>query len=57
MEKHEITAPPKVMWGVDDEIRDLIKSVLKDLGSDDNDVDTESIGRLINQVKESYNFV
>lgn len=27
MEKHGITAPPKVMWGVDDEIRDAIKEV------------------------------
>lgn len=28
MEKYGITAPPKVMWGVDDEIRDAIKEVL-----------------------------
>lgn len=27
MEKHDITAPPKVMWGVDDEIRGQIKEV------------------------------
>ncbi len=27
MEKHGITAPPKVMWGVDDEIRALFKAV------------------------------
>ncbi len=27
MEKYGITAPPKVMWGVDDEIRDAIKEV------------------------------
>lgn len=27
LEKYGITAPPKVMWGVDDEIRDLIKAV------------------------------
>ncbi len=25
LEKHDITAPPKVMWGVDDEIRALLK--------------------------------
>lgn len=29
MEKYGITAPPKVMWGVDDEIRQEIKGVLK----------------------------
>ncbi len=28
LEKHGITAPPKVMWGVDDEIRTLIKTSL-----------------------------
>jgi DUF438 domain-containing protein len=27
MEKHDITGPPKVMWGVDDEIRAQIKAV------------------------------
>jgi DUF438 domain-containing protein len=34
MEKHGITAPPKVMWGVDDEIRDAIKEVRKLLESE-----------------------
>lgn len=34
MEKYDITAPPKVMWGVDDEIRALIKESLAVL--DDN---------------------
>lgn len=29
MEKYGITAPPKVMWGVDDEIRDSVKAALK----------------------------
>ncbi len=28
LEKHNITAPPKVMWGIDDEIRSEIKEVL-----------------------------
>lgn len=27
MEKYGVTAPPKVMWGVDDEIRDLLRAV------------------------------
>ena len=29
MEKYNITAPPKVMWGVDDEIRAQIKEIIK----------------------------
>lgn len=33
LEKAGITAPPKVMWGVDDEIRDLWKEVIADLPS------------------------
>jgi len=28
LEKHDITAPPKVMWGIDDEVRKEIKEVL-----------------------------
>lgn len=32
MEKYGITAPPKVMWGVDDEIREELKSVKNTLG-------------------------
>jgi DUF438 domain-containing protein len=35
MEKYGITAPPKVMWGVDDEIRKLIKEA-KNLIANDN---------------------
>lgn len=31
LEKYGITAPPKVMWGVDDEIRDGIKDVKRSL--------------------------
>ncbi|NYB72536.1 DUF438 domain-containing protein [Sedimentibacter hydroxybenzoicus DSM 7310] len=33
MEKYGITAPPKVMWGVDDEIRADLKSIYSDLSS------------------------
>jgi DUF438 domain-containing protein len=33
LEKYGITAPPKVMWGVDDEIRDAIKEIKKILHS------------------------
>ncbi len=37
MEKYGITAPPKVMWGVDDEIRAEIKEVIEILKSDSID--------------------
>lgn len=31
MERYGITAPPKVMWGVDDDIRDMVKLVRRSL--------------------------
>lgn len=34
MEKYGITAPPKVMWGVDDAVRDMIKEVIDYLKTD-----------------------
>lgn len=36
LEKYEITGPPKVMWGVDDEIRADIKGVLARLVSEED---------------------
>jgi hypothetical protein len=35
MEKYGITAPPKVMWGVDDEVRALVKGAAKSIESGD----------------------
>ena len=37
LEKDGITAPPKVMWGVDDEIRAEIKYIINELGRIDHD--------------------
>lgn len=34
MEKYGITAPPKVMWGVDDDIRVMIKALNELLASE-----------------------
>jgi DUF438 domain-containing protein len=39
LEKHNITAPPKVMWGVDDEIRAELKEVIEMLNSVDLKLD------------------
>ena len=33
LEKHDVTAPPKVMWGVDDEIRAMIKNAVSSISS------------------------
>ncbi len=54
MEKYGITAPPKVMWGVDDEIREQIKGATK-LASDDKTEITgliEFIDEMMTKVSE-----
>lgn len=45
LEKYEITAPPKVMWGVDDEIRNDIKSV-KAAINDDAEISSDLIAKV-----------
>lgn len=54
LEKYDITAPPKVMWGVDDEIRDGIKevkSVLRGQYIDSEEV-VQKLQDLIYEIKE-----
>lgn len=54
LEKHGITAPPKVMWGVDDEIRDLLKetgSLLSNYTGNKDEV-IKKIGDLTNRIFE-----
>jgi uncharacterized protein len=54
MEKYDITAPPKVMWGVDDEIRDALKEIKSMLTSKDviNDELKERINATTHRIKE-----
>ena len=54
MEKHDITAPPKVMWGVDDEIRALIKKAKAAFSNDElNDTDAKtSLNEAIEKIEE-----
>ncbi|WFR56456.1 DUF438 domain-containing protein [Anaerocolumna sp. AGMB13025] len=61
MEQYGITAPPKVMWGVDDEIRDALKEVktalikleqAKDSGKQDREALKENLEALLEKVKE-----
>lgn len=47
MEKYNIDTPPKVMWGVDDEIRDEIKKIIENLK---NRIDDENIHRKLENV-------
>lgn len=50
LEKYGISAPPKVMWGVDDEIRDAVKEVKKQLASYSGNK-----GVIINKASEALN--
>ena len=54
MEKYGITAPPKVMWGVDDEIREALKKLRKLLAEDDIKVDdiNDKVNELLTRIKE-----
>jgi len=54
MEKYGITAPPKVMWGVDDEIRAGVREVRKMLSDDQGNQGeiVEKLEEVINQVLE-----
>lgn len=54
MEQYGITAPPKVMWGVDDEIRAQLKVVIGLLSQGERKIDElmEKAEEAINRVKE-----
>jgi len=54
MEKYGITAPPKVMWGVDDEIRDQIKEikVLLAKGTTEKDTLIQKTEEMLSKVTE-----
>ena len=55
MEKYGHTAPPKVMWGVDDEIRQLIKDTRASVENDEafvdlyNEIEYEILEMIINE--------
>ncbi len=54
MEKYGNTAPPKVMWGVDDEIRDQVKEVTAMLGERmvKNETLVQKIEELLDKITE-----
>lgn len=52
MEKYGITAPPKVMWGVDDEIRAALKEVGTALEQRDAGALKENLGSVMHRIEE-----
>lgn len=56
MEKYDITAPPQVMWGVDDEIRQKIKALIEMLKQDEvnipliNEKIRETMGNVVEMI-------
>lgn len=52
MERYDITAPPQVMWGIDDEIRDKLKSILSALEQVDTPTVSDEVNEVVNQINE-----
>lgn len=52
MERYGITAPPKVMWGVDDDIRDMFKDFKQLLEQDDMDALLDKFAALKYELEE-----
>ncbi|MEX1377301.1 MAG: DUF438 domain-containing protein [Eubacteriales bacterium] len=52
MERYDITAPPQVMWGVDDEIREMLKGVISKLEKEATPEITEEVNELTNRINE-----
>lgn len=52
MEKYDIVAPPKVMWGVDDDIRDMFKSFKLLLNKDDREPLLDAFAALKYELEE-----
>lgn len=53
LENHGVTSPPKVMWGVDDEIRDALKDILSKI-EDNTEIKAvkESLNACITRIKD-----
>lgn len=54
MEKYDILAPPKVMWGVDDEIRDLYRNFKHNFEADKREVLNEQFTELEYEMQEMF---
>lgn len=52
LEKYGITAPPKVMWGVDDEVRQLIKRAKEAAGKGDMHALKETADEAVTRITE-----
>ncbi len=63
MEKYGITAPPKVMWGVDDEIRAAVKETVKALNENTGNREIalksaeEACGRVVEMIFKEENIL
>lgn len=63
LEKHGVTAPPKVMWGVDDEIRQSIKEISNMLSDAESDKDmvagkmTETADKILEMIFKEENIL
>jgi hypothetical protein len=52
LEKHGVTSPPKVMWGVDDEIRDALKEIISKIKENDFKTIRDNLNACITRIKD-----
>lgn len=52
MESHDLTAPPKVMWELHDDIRAMFKDALEKLGQDDHSAAVSAVSELTVAVRD-----
>lgn len=52
MEKYGITAPPKVMWGVDDEIREMLKGFKESITKNEKETLKEKAKELFTEIRD-----
>ncbi len=59
LEKHGVTAPPKVMWGVDDEVRALLKTGIAALEAGEADADgiKEAVAKIEEMIFKEENIL
>ncbi len=52
LEKHDITGPPKVMWAIDDEVRNELKELIKNVAGEKKPDESDDISSTMTKITE-----
>jgi len=52
LEKHDITGPPKVMWAIDDEVRNELKELIKNVAGEKKPDESDNISSTMKKITE-----